>query len=337
MLDGLGRLASSLVKQRWAPLALLTLLVLVVGGYASIKTDVFLTGLNLRHILYATAPLSLVTMAQLTVLMVRGFDISVGSVMSLTVVIGSFLIAGEIGAAAILFGTVVCLLVGLLVGLVNGGLVRFAGINSVITTIATLSVIQGVALDLRPSPLGTISDDFMDLLRTRVGFVPISFVAIVAAAVAADIWLYRTRGGLKMRAAGFREEAAKRNGVHVDVVHLCAYAALRAGRRAGGTVPGLGGRRRPPGYRGRLYPAQHRGGGPRRRLARRRARILSGRRACRALLRADDQYHHPPRPQHRRRHDRERRADAVRRASLLGSGALADAVKGPPAEPGVPL
>ena len=217
----LGRLVSG--NQRWTPLVFLALLVLAVGGYASAKTDVFLTSLNLRHILYAAAPLALVTMAQFTVLMVRGFDISVGSLMSLTVVVASFMIAGEIGAAAILFGVALCLFVGLAVGVANGVLVRFVGINSVITTIATLSVIQGISLYLRPSPLGAISDDFMEILRTRIGFVPISLIVIVLSAIAADIWLYRTPSGLKTRAVGFREEAAKRNGVHVNFVHLRAY------------------------------------------------------------------------------------------------------------------
>jgi ribose transport system ATP-binding protein len=220
-LIGLGRLVSG--NQRWTPLVFLALLVLAVGGYASAKTDVFLTSLNLRHILYTAAPLALVTMAQFTVLMVRGFDISVGSLMSLTVVVASFMIASEIGAAAILLGVALCLLVGLAVGVANGVLVRFVGINSVITTIATLSVVQGISLYLRPSPLGAISDDFMEILRTRVGFVPISLIVIVLSAIAADIWLYRTRSGLKTRAVGYREEAAKRNGVHVNFVHLRAY------------------------------------------------------------------------------------------------------------------
>jgi ribose transport system ATP-binding protein len=156
-------------------------------------------------------------------LMVRGFDISVGALMSLTVVVASFMIAGEIGVAAIVFGVAVCLLVGVVVGAANGVLVRFVGINSVITTIATLSAIQGISLYLRPSPLGAISDDFMELLRTRAGSVPISLVVIVLVALTADIWLYRTRSGLKTRAVGFREEAAKRNGVHVNFVHLRAY------------------------------------------------------------------------------------------------------------------
>ncbi|MGC1354092.1 MAG: sugar ABC transporter ATP-binding protein, partial [Xanthobacteraceae bacterium] len=210
-------------NQWWVPLLLLLLLILVVGSYASLRTDVFLTPLNIRHILLATAPLALVTMAQFNVLMVRGFDVSVGAVISLTVVIGSFLIAEDLNAGLILLGALVCLVVGIVVGLTNGALVRYVGINSVITTIAMLSVVQGIALYLRPSPFGVISEDFIDFFQTRIGFIPVSFFVILTAAIVGDIWLYRTRSGLKLRATGFREEAAKRNGVRIDFVYLRAY------------------------------------------------------------------------------------------------------------------
>ncbi len=76
-----------------------------------------------------------------------------------------------------------------------------------------------------------ISEDFIDFFQTRVGFIPVSFFLILFAAIAGDIWLYRTRSGLKMRAVGFREEAAKRNGVRVDFVHMRAYFLSAVDRR----------------------------------------------------------------------------------------------------------
>ena len=93
----LHRLAAGSSSQWWVPLTFLAVLMLVMVTYAAASTDVFLTKLNIRHILLATAPLALVTMAQFNVLMVRGFDISVGSLMSLTVVLASFLIGAEAG------------------------------------------------------------------------------------------------------------------------------------------------------------------------------------------------------------------------------------------------
>jgi ribose transport system ATP-binding protein len=155
--------------------------------------------------------------------MVRGFDISVGSLMSLTVVLASFVIAAGLGPSQLMLGVVACLLVGVAVGLVNGAVVRYVGVNSVITTIAMLSVLQGLALLGRPSPFGTISQELTGFLKIRFGFAPLSFFVILIAAAAGDFWLHFTRSGLCLRAVGFREEAAKRNGVRINFVHLRAY------------------------------------------------------------------------------------------------------------------
>ena len=207
----------------WAPLAVLLLLLLALGGYAASQSDAFLSTLNLRHILLATAPLALATMAQLSVLLVRGFDLSVGSAMSLVVVILSFLVGADATGTEMAVGVAACLAAALAVGAVNGGLVRGIGINPVIATIATLSVLQGIALVLRPDPGGEIGDDFLDIMRTRLGFAPLSFVVLLACGLVADIWLYASHAGLQARAVGFREQAARRNGVRVRLVHLRAY------------------------------------------------------------------------------------------------------------------
>jgi ribose transport system ATP-binding protein len=207
----------------WVPLVFLALLTLLVGGYAATQTDVFLTSINLRHILLATAPLAIVAMAQFNVLLVRGFDISVGSMMSLTVVLASFIVAAEMGPSLLAVGIVGCLLAGLVVGSFNGWMVRFAGVNSVITTVAMLSVLGGIALMLRPTPGGLVNPGITEFLRTPIGPIPLSFFVLLAVAVAADFWLHRSASGLRLQAVGFRETAAKRNGVRVDFVHMRAY------------------------------------------------------------------------------------------------------------------
>ncbi|GLT11188.1 ATP-binding cassette domain-containing protein [Sulfitobacter sp. PR48] len=214
----------------WVPLVFLAALTLVVGGYAALQTDVFLRHVNIRYILLATAPAAMVAMAQLHVLLVRGLDVSVGSMMSLTVVAASFMIAFQMPIGMQILGVLGCLAIGAVVGLINGTLVRFANINAVITTIAMLSVLQGAALLGRPTPAGMISQEFTGLLRERIGFLPISIFVLLGVAIAFDFWLHRTRSGLEAKAVGFREVAAQRNGVRVDRVHVRAYvlAALMA-------------------------------------------------------------------------------------------------------------
>jgi ribose transport system ATP-binding protein len=68
-----------------------------------------------------------------------------------------------------------------------------------------------------------VNADFVSVLTTRIGFVPCSAMVLIAVAAAGDWWIYRTRGGLALRAVGFREQAARRNGVRVAMVHVRAY------------------------------------------------------------------------------------------------------------------
>ena len=223
--SGLAALVATLANGSaiwWVPLVFLSILTVIVGAYAATQSAVFFTGINFRHLLLAFAPAGLVAMAQLQVLFVRGLDVSVGSLMSLTVVAGSFVISGG-GPLVVTAGLIACLLIGVVVGTINGSLIRFAGINAVITTIAMLSVLQGVALVLRPIPGGLISPGFAELLRIRIGFLPVSAIFLVLLAVAGDYWLNRTRSGLEVKATGFREEAARRNGVQVNRVQVRAY------------------------------------------------------------------------------------------------------------------
>jgi ribose transport system ATP-binding protein len=143
--------------------------------------------------------------------------------MSVIVVAASFLIAAKASVLTIVLGVGACLLIGIAAGAINGLLVRYAKINAVITTIAMLSVLQGIALVGRPTAAGLLSRDFTGLLRTKIGFMPVSVIFLIAIAILGDMWLHRSRSGLETKALGFREEAARRNGVRVDWVHIRAY------------------------------------------------------------------------------------------------------------------
>lgn len=221
-----SRLAQG-TSQPWVPVAFLAILTVMVSLWAATRSDVFLTEINIRHLLFALAPAGIVALAQLAVLLVRGLDVSVGSMMSVTVVVASFVLAGG-GVGMLALGALACLALGAAVGLLNGSLIRFAGINAVITTIAMLSVLQGVALVLRPTPAGAIAAGLADFLHARIGFLPVSALFVLALALFGDWWLNRTRAGLEVKAVGFREEAARRNGVSVNRVQLRAYVVAGA-------------------------------------------------------------------------------------------------------------
>ena len=74
--------------------------------------------------------------------------------------------------------------VGLATGLFNAMLIRVLRLPSIIATLGTLSILQGVSLLLRDHPEGSINGDVIDTLTTSVSFVPLAFIGVVVLAVA---------------------------------------------------------------------------------------------------------------------------------------------------------
>jgi ribose transport system ATP-binding protein len=205
------------------PLVLLAVLMAGLGFYTNGKNSAFLSDSNIRFMLINLIPIALVSIAQLNVLLVAGFDLSVGSVMSLVAVTASVLMKPDDPAFALWVGTAVIMLMGVAVGLVNGVLVRGFNLAAIIATIATLTVVQGIALKIRPSAGKPINFGFTDMLQREVGNIPIALIGVVVLVIVYDLWLYRTSSGMKMRAVGFRQESARRNGINVDWIHIRAY------------------------------------------------------------------------------------------------------------------
>jgi 5-methylthioadenosine/S-adenosylhomocysteine deaminase len=212
-----------IVKFRlWMPVVLQLLLVVAVASYTRSRFPGFLSEANVRSILVIAIPLALVAIAQTHALLVGYLDLSVGAMISLGVVLASFLIVPGSSVTQILVGVGTIAAVGLAVGLVNAGLVRGVKIPSIIATLATLSILDGVSLTLRGTPGGTIDRGFTELLRTSIGPVPVALILVVVGALALDAWLHGSGSGLQLRATGFDERSAKRIGVPTNWVRVRA-------------------------------------------------------------------------------------------------------------------
>jgi ribose transport system ATP-binding protein len=207
----------------WVPLALVTVLMILIGAYAAWRTSAFTSEYNLNSLLIESLPLAFIALGQVSALLVGGFDISVGALVTLCVVVASFTMTGSLATWVLVFGALALVGIGLCVGLVNATLVRVVKLPSIIATLATLSVLQGIALRLRPTPGGEISLDVQDALLSGVSFVPYAFIGVVVLAIVWDVWLYRTAGGLTTRAVGLDEVSSRRLGAHSGYVHWRAY------------------------------------------------------------------------------------------------------------------
>jgi ribose transport system ATP-binding protein len=207
------------------PLVLMSVLILAVGAFATVRQDAFLTSFNIHNLLLLTMPLALVSLGQTCALLVGGFDVSVGALMTFCVVVASYTMAYDKTGWALLPGALVLVAIGLGTGIFNAVIIRVLELPSIIATLGTFSILQGASLLLRDHPEGPISSDAVETLTTSVDFLPVAFAAVVVLAVAGDIWLYRTRTGLAMRAVGLDETSARRLGMATGRMVILAFVA----------------------------------------------------------------------------------------------------------------
>jgi ribose transport system ATP-binding protein len=205
------------------PLVLMTALIVGLGAYAAAHQDAFLTKYNLGNLLLTTMPLALVGLGQTNALLVGGFDVSVAALMTLCVVTASFTLQPDKSWPVLLVGALAIIGVGLATGVFNATLIRVLKLPSIIATLGTLSILEGAALLLRDHPEGFINLDVIDALNSGVSFVPYAFIGVVVLAVVADIWLYRSRGGLALRAVGLDDTSSRRLGMDTGRTVFLAF------------------------------------------------------------------------------------------------------------------
>lgn len=215
-----------------APIVLIALAVVLLGTYASIISPFYLSERNLGGMLALVATLALVAYGQQIVLLIGEIDLSVGPLMALCLVVASFFMAGS--AEAIILGFVMMFLVAGTVGVLNYGLVSRFALHPMIATLATYIGVQAISLILRPAPAGVIDGGLIKLLSTKIGFVPVTFIAAVAIGLALEVTLFRTTRGIAFRGFGSKPEAARFTGISPHVNRFWAYilCALFAGLAA---------------------------------------------------------------------------------------------------------
>jgi ribose transport system ATP-binding protein len=209
----------------WLPLASMSTLILALGAYAAVRQDAFLTKYNLGNLLITTMPLALVALGQTCALLVRGFDVSVAALITMCVVTASFTLTPDASTVSLVFGALAVAGVGLATGVFNATLIRFLRLPSIIATLGTLSILEGASLWLRSAPEGPINGDVVDRLNSTVSFVPYAFIGVVVLAVGADVWLYRSRPGLALRAVGLDDTSSRRLGMRTGTVIMLAFVA----------------------------------------------------------------------------------------------------------------
>jgi ribose/xylose/arabinose/galactoside ABC-type transport system permease subunit len=197
----------------------LALLALIVA--ATVLSPHFFELRNIMNVLRGASVLCIVAVGMTLVILSRGVDLSAGSILGLA------------GATLALFGTTspglaiaAALGAGIAVGLVNGVLVAWLGLQPFIATVATLIAVRGLVYIVSDGANIIVRDPpgwFEAIGSGHVGPVPVP-VFIAAAVVLAFLFvLTQTRFGRHVYAVGANEEAARLYGVNVRRTKILVY------------------------------------------------------------------------------------------------------------------
>ncbi len=240
-------LLSRVQRSTWT-VGLLALLAAVLVFTKLINPDYGRAGIQGLGI--SILPLGFAAVAQAVVVISGGIDLSIGAMMALTSVIAATEMQGKSDAYGVAV-VVVVLLLGVLLGAINGALVVATRVPDIVVTLAMSFVWAGFALLRTAAPAGAASPWLMDLVIGPFGNEWIPKAAIVLIIIVAVIWIpmSRSRFGLSIYAVGSNQLAAFRSGVPIGRTKVIAYAltglfaavaglSLTASTSIGTPVPG---------------------------------------------------------------------------------------------------
>jgi L-arabinose transport system permease protein len=182
----------------------------------------FLTERNMLGLLQSVVTIGIVACTMMFCLASRDFDLSVGSIVAFSGMI-AVMVSNATGSIPV--GLLAALLCGAVVGLVNGIVIARFRVNALITTLATMQIVRGLALIASDGRAVGINDpDFYQLALSRLLTVPTPIWIMLILFILFGFVLNRTVFGKNTLAIGGNPEASRLAGVNVVNMRIWIFA-----------------------------------------------------------------------------------------------------------------
>ena len=215
----LGR-AGARTRRRWVDYAFIAAFVVLLLITATVS-DVFFTQRNLSNLLRQAVTNGVLSLGMLVVILTGGIDLAVGSVVALTAVMVSGM--SEQGMPLIL-AILICLVVGVATGAVNGFFIARFKLQPFIVTLATMGAIRGLVFVYSDIPITPSDPAFRAVLGAGfIGPFPVSALIMLACYPIVWFFLNRAKAGRAIVAIGGNEEAVRLAGISVTWHIFLAY------------------------------------------------------------------------------------------------------------------
>ncbi len=200
------------------PIMLAALLV-----FFSVMSDKFFTALNLTNILVQNVHIAIVASAVMIIMISGGCDLSIGYQMSVAAVLVTKMITVDKVpvALAVLCGIVLCSLLGTF----NGFMALKLKSNTMIVTLGTMAIFQGLSFLISESKTyHNLPKSFMYIGQGKIfGFLPINVLIMAILLLCVGFVMNRTSVGRKVYAAGDNPEAGRLAGLNVSRIKVLSF------------------------------------------------------------------------------------------------------------------
>jgi ribose transport system permease protein len=224
---------TSFTQMLWQGGTLLALVVLIIL-FGALQPEAFLSFGNVRNILAQIAILAIIASAQTVVMVVGDFDLSVGVTATLA---GATAAALMIEGWSIPMAIVAALVVGTLVGVVNGILVAYMNLSAFVATLATLTSVGGLAFIVTDgTTLFGMPESFESIGQGRPLGLPMPIFFAVVVCIVVWLVLKFTTLGRRWYAVGGSAEVARLSGVNVRLARFLAFTVAGFISAIGGII-----------------------------------------------------------------------------------------------------
>jgi rhamnose transport system permease protein len=208
-------IAATIAKSREA--TLFVVLLVLIGATAAVKPE-FLNLQNLRDVLLNVSIIGLLTAGMTVVMLMRHIDLSVASVVGVSAyAVGSLFVMFP--HLPVVFALLAGVAIGLAIGAVNGLLVTFGRVPSLVATLSTLYIVRGADYAwVHGGQINATSlpDTFALIATGSVFGLPNLVLIALVVLVALAVYLKHYRGGREHYAIGSNPEAARLAGIAVE-------------------------------------------------------------------------------------------------------------------------
>src|SRR6516165_1335945 len=188
----------------------------------------FFNARTLVQIAKDTSFFAIMAVGMTVVIITGGIDLSIGSMYALASVWGALVLSPygpSGGGGATVLGVVVTILVGALLGFLNGAMITAFKVHPFIITLGTMAIYRGIAfVQTSGQSIGGFPEQFRNFVRQEFnGLSLVPLVVMIIVMVVGGIFLAQTAIGRKVYAVGGNEIASRYSGIRVGRVKLLAY------------------------------------------------------------------------------------------------------------------